>query len=66
LGNVLVDGFYAGHWKISHKRDTTTLRVSVRKITKSERSELEAEAGRLLTFVAPQAQASEIRLTFLD
>jgi hypothetical protein len=66
VGNVLVDGFYAGHWKISHKRDTTTLSVSVRKITKSERSELEAEAGRLLTFVAPQAQASEIRLTFLD
>jgi hypothetical protein len=55
VGNVLVDGFYAGHWK-----------VSVRSLTKPEESELEEEAGRLLTLVAPQGMASGIRLTFLD
>ena len=66
VGNVLVDGFYAGHWKVSHKRDTATISVSVRKLAKPEQSELEEEAGRLMTFVAPHDGAPEIRLTFLD
>jgi hypothetical protein len=66
VGSVLVDGFYAGHWKVSQKREAATLSVSVRRLTKPEKSEVEEEAERLLTFVAPHSPVRETQLTVTD
>jgi len=66
VGNVLVDGFYAGYWKITQKRETATLNVSLRSLTKAETSDLEEEAGRLLTFGAAPGLARDIQVTELD
>jgi hypothetical protein len=62
-GNVMVDGFYAGHWQVQMERSTTRLDVSVKKVTKAEKSELEAEAWRMLGLIAPGDPGKEIRVS---
>lgn len=54
MGNLLVDGFYRGRWRIAGE----TLTVSpFAKLSKKDASEVAAEGARLLDFVTGQAGA---------
>jgi hypothetical protein len=57
-GSVLVDGFYRARWRITIDDGTATLLIS----GADANGEIEAEGGRLLAFVAPEA--SERRVEF--
>lgn len=63
VGNVLVDGFYAGHWKVQTERGSTRLALSVKKLSKAEAAALDAEAWRLLGLIAPGDPGKEIQVT---
>jgi hypothetical protein len=58
-GAVLVDGFTAAHWTLTHDRDTATLSVRPhRPLTPDETAEVRAEAERALHFMT-SARPSE-------
>jgi hypothetical protein len=62
-GAVLVDGFGAGTWRF--KRDGKKAAIEIgawRKLTRAERSEVEAEATALLEWSDPEAERREVRL----
>jgi hypothetical protein len=62
-GPFLIDGLFAGTWKISALRRRWTLQVEpFAPIHKSELPALEAEAMALLAFVAPDAETRDLRL----
>ena len=64
-GSVLVDGFVAATWRLDTERGITTLRIGAyRDLTEPELSEVEAEATRLLEFLA--TDSAERRLAFVD
>jgi hypothetical protein len=65
-GSVLIDGFYAGHWRIDARRATPRLTAFVTKLSKSQVSDLNEEATRLLALIAPDGQHGEFELTRLD
>jgi hypothetical protein len=54
-GMVLVDGFVSGMWRLTWKRGAATLTVELW-TPLAERPALEAEAGRMLAFAAPDAE----------
>jgi hypothetical protein len=59
---LLVDGFVAGTWKITHERDRATLIIApYQRLEKPERAGLEAEGARLLRFAAGNAEIHRIR-----
>lgn len=61
VGNLLVDGFYAGFWKL----DPPDLRVSLQvKVTSRQRQEITEEADHLRLFAMPDRPNSS--LTFED
>jgi hypothetical protein len=64
VGNVLIDGFYAGHWKVDAKRGTTRLHAHVKKPTSDQISDLNREAACLLALIA--GSEGDFRLTFLE
>ena len=66
VGNVLIDGFYAGHWKVDAKRGTTRLHIHVKKPPRDQISDLNEEAGRLLSLIAPHESERDFQLTFLE
>lgn len=54
LGTYLVDGFVAGTWEVVRGDDRVTLRLAPwRAMAAPERTALEAEAARLVAFLAP-------------
>jgi DNA glycosylase AlkZ-like len=62
-GTVLADGFAAGMWRLTQARAAATLTVELfGPLTKRDHDALIREAGRLLEFSAPDAQARDIRL----
>jgi hypothetical protein len=64
-GSVLVDGFMAATWRLDTKDGATTLRIGAyRDLSEPELSEVEAEATRLLAFLA--TDTAERRLAFVD
>ena len=64
-GSVLVDGFLAATWRLDTERGTSTLRIGAyRDLSEPELSDVEAEATRLLEFLA--TESSERRLSFVD
>jgi hypothetical protein len=60
---VLVDGFVCGIWKIVRERGAAALIIELfEPIAEGQRTALTEEGSRLLDFVAPDADAREIRL----
>jgi hypothetical protein len=61
---VLIDGFWRATWKITRERGgTATLRVEpFTELSAEQTAGVTAEAAGLLAFVAPDAEASEIKL----
>jgi hypothetical protein len=61
---VLVDGFVEGKWKISANDRKATLSIEAfRRLTREERSDMEAEGELLLDFVAENTKAREIKVS---
>ena len=59
---VLVDGFVGWSWKVERDRGAATLLVEpFGPLSRRDRSALTAEGRRLLTFVAPDAPARDVR-----
>jgi hypothetical protein len=63
-GTVLIDGFWRATWKITRERGgTVTLRVEpFTELSADQTAGVTAEAAGLLAFVAPDAEAREIKL----
>ena len=63
-GTVLIDGFWRATWKITRQRGgTVTLRVEpFTELSAEQTAGVTAEAAGLLAFVAPDAEAREIKL----
>ena len=63
-GTVLIDGFWRAIWKITRERGgTVTLRVEpFTELSAEQTAGVTAEATGLLAFVAPDAEAREIKL----
>lgn len=56
-GGLLVDGFLAGRWGARRARSGVTLEIELfRRLSKAERDDVSAEGGRLLGFLAPDAE----------
>jgi hypothetical protein len=52
VGNLLVDGFYIGHWKIVETKKVRDLVVTPQvKLSRTDRAEVEEEGTSLLSFV---------------
>lgn len=63
-GSVLVDGFVRGTWRVRRERGTAVLSIGLYvDLDTTGRAEIEAEATRLLEFVAADAPTREIRLS---
>jgi len=61
-GFLLVDGFIRGVWKTNRKRGDATLVIGLwDRLEAAERAQVEAEAVRLLDFVADDAGTRDIR-----
>lgn len=62
-GAVLVDGFVAGAWRFDRGRSGTVLRIEpLRSLGSAERTEVEAEAERLLAWHEPRGEALGVDL----
>jgi DNA glycosylase AlkZ-like len=66
-GTVLVDGFVAGRWRMGRSRTAATLTAELfgERGSGHDRDAITGEAGRVLTFAAPQAGAHEVRFAAL-
>jgi hypothetical protein len=63
-GAVLVDGFTAARWRVDREGGTATLRVeSFRRLGRLERTDLTEEGGRLVRFLAPDADQQTLRIS---
>lgn len=61
VGNLLVDGFYAGSWKLARERGSVRVELEPQvKLSRSQLEETEAEANRLVRVVAAQSQESSV------
>jgi hypothetical protein len=59
---VLVDGFAIGFWKLTREKSSATLVVeTLKRLPKKDAAEVSAEGARLLAFVAPDANAKDVR-----
>jgi DNA glycosylase AlkZ-like len=65
LGGLLVDGFFRGLWKTDRDQGRTTLEVEVTKrLSKRHAAAVTAEGQRLVTFLDPDAEARDVRITY--
>jgi hypothetical protein len=65
-GSLLVDGFLAGTWRADRRPGGRTLRLGLyRRLADAELADVEAEATRLLAFLAPDAE-HDIEVVDLD
>jgi hypothetical protein len=61
---LLVDGFLAGAWRLRREGAAATLVVGPqRPLPAGDRAAVEAEADRLLAFLAADAQTKQVRFT---
>jgi len=61
--SFLVDGFVAGFWKIDRGKTGATLTLGpFRTLSKKDVAALSTEGGRLLEFVAPEVEKTEVKL----
>jgi hypothetical protein len=66
-GSVLVDGFVAATWRVDTKDGATTLRIGAyRDLPEPELSQVEAEATRLLAFLATDTAERRLAFVHLD
>jgi hypothetical protein len=62
VSTFLVDGFVGGAWKIQRARRRALLEITpYRRLSKRDQQAVEAEATRLLDFVAAEAGTRDIR-----
>ena len=60
---LLVDGFTAGSWRLSRRREAATLTVQpFAPLPAATRDEVVAEGARLLTFLAPAVTGAEVQI----
>lgn len=60
---VLVDGYLAATWKITHERDAARLTIEAfGRLGTRDRAELTAEGEQLLAFAAPTADAKNVSI----
>jgi len=65
-GSLLVDGFLAGTWRPERRPDGLTLRIGLyRGLSEPELTDVEAEAGRLAAFLAPDGE-SDVQIVDTD
>jgi DNA glycosylase AlkZ-like len=63
MGTVLVDGFAAGLWKITRSDGAAALRIEPwGRQSKGDTNAVMAEGARLLTFVAADSGAHDVRI----
>jgi Winged helix DNA-binding domain len=63
-GTVLVDGDFRATWRLDLSPDAPTLSIrATPRLTRGEESEARDEAHRLVAFVAPDAPATDVRVT---
>lgn len=61
LGTVLVDGFVSGLWRVENERKRSWLVITpFRPLSGTERGALTEEGGRLLRFMAPDADDQDV------
>ncbi|MGH3144615.1 MAG: winged helix DNA-binding domain-containing protein, partial [Rubrobacter sp.] len=64
IGNVLVDGFFDATFTVTRQRDQATLLVTpFKQLSNQDTTALTEEGARLLTFVAADADAHDVRFT---
>ena len=62
-GSILVDGFVRGTWRNDTKQGVATLQIGLfAGVADDDRAEIEAEAARVLDFVAADAPVRQIQL----
>lgn len=62
-GTVLVDGLVRARWKLERTKDAATLQIEpFARLARADRTELLEEGGRLLTFVARDADTQDVRI----
>ena len=62
-GGILVDGFISGAWRIRREKRRATMTIElVRPVTGRARVELEEEAARAFSFVAPDAEGRDLEI----
>ncbi len=67
FATFLVDGFIAGAWWLEKQRSPSTLVVRpLRTLSGSELADLEEEAVRLLSFLAPDSVDRDVRITAFE
>jgi hypothetical protein len=60
-GGVMVDGFISGAWRIRRDKRQATMTVElVSKVSRSQRTEIEAEASRLFALLAADADSRDL------
>jgi hypothetical protein len=63
MGNLLVDGFFRGTWRIEGKQDAATLNVTpFDRLAKRAADEVVAEGHKLLVFAASERSEHQVRL----
>jgi hypothetical protein len=62
-GGVLIDGLISGAWRIRREKGRAVMTIElVTPVTGAPRVELEEEAGRLVAFVAADAETRDVRI----
>jgi hypothetical protein len=62
-GTVLVDGLVRARWRLERTKDAATLQIEpFARLARADRTELLEEGGRLLTFVARNAETQDVRV----
>lgn len=62
VGNVLVDGLFAGHWALRQEKGEQRLEIAVGDRAKGQSPELILEAHGLLKLAAPEAPVDAVRI----
>jgi hypothetical protein len=62
-GTVLIDGFWQAIWKVTRQRGAVTLRIEpFARLSARQTTAVSSEGSRLLTFVAPDADTTNIEV----
>jgi hypothetical protein len=62
-GTVLVDGFWLADWKLSQDDGAAIVTVTAHeRLTRTDKAEVRAEGHRLLAFLAPCAERTDVRV----
>jgi hypothetical protein len=66
-GTVLIDGFFGATWRIARQRTTACIQIeALTRTTRTQRTALTAEARRLLSFLAPEAENHSVSVAVAE